>query len=81
MTFSVFDVHHFLYEVLLSFLEHGLFDFIGLGCKVNLILQYMFISQYIPQMNSNYNDAAVIVSLKFNPYGYDLCLVCFFTLQ
>lgn len=63
------------------FSEHGLFGFIGLSFKVNLIVQYMFISQHIPQMSSNYNNTPVIVCLKFNPYGYDLCLVCFFTLQ
>lgn len=38
----------------------------------------MFISQHILQMNSNYNNVALIVSLKLNPYGNDLCLVRFF---
>lgn len=77
----VFDVHYSLYKVQLSFSEHALFGFIGLSCKVNLILQYVFISQHIPWRNSAYNNAPVIVPLKFSPYGYYLCLVWFFTLQ
>lgn len=65
----------------LSFSKHDLFGFTGQRCKVNLILKICLYHGTSPQMNSKYNEASVILYLKFNPYGLDLYLVCLYTLQ
>lgn len=65
----------------LSFSKHDLFGFTGQRCKVNLILKICLYHGTPPQMNSKYNEASVILYLKFSPCGSDLYLVCLYTLQ
>lgn len=65
----------------LSFSKHDLFGFTGQRCKVNLILKICLYHGTSPQMNSKYNEASVILYLKFSPHGLDLYLVCLYTLQ
>lgn len=65
----------------LGFSKHDLFGFTGQRCKVNLILKICLYHGTSPQMNSKYNEASVILYLKFSPYGLDLYLVCLYTLQ
>lgn len=65
----------------LSFSKHDLFGFTGQRCKVNLIPKMCLYHGTSPQMNSKYNEASVILCLKFSPYGLDLYLVCLYTLQ